>query len=47
MLEPLKDIVLRNRFEFVFKEDNMVRCVLGEIKMENKCDKIQKEEVDG
>ena len=46
MQEPLKDIVLRNRFEFVFNEDNMVRCVLGEIKMENKCDKIQKEIVD-
>ena len=39
MHESLKDIVLRNRFEFVFNEDNVVRCVLGEIKMENKCDK--------
>ena len=45
MQELQKDIVLRNRFEFVFNEDNMVRCVLGEIRMENKCDKIQNNKI--
>ena len=42
MEEHVKDIVLKNQFKFVLNEDNLVRCVLGEIKMEKKCNKKEK-----
>ena len=42
MEEHVTDIVLRNQFKFVLNEDNLVRCVLGEIKMEKKCNKKEK-----
>ena len=44
MEEHVKDIVLKNQFKFVQNEDNLVRCVLGEIKMEKKCNKKEKSE---